>query len=93
MPANNIGRFGNSAVGNVPGIGTEAISASLIKSVTIREGVRAQGGIQAANLFNHVNYEQPSTVFNAGGFGQVSNVQSAEGSGPRAIQVTARVTF
>jgi hypothetical protein len=49
--------------------------------------------MQAANLFNHVNYEQPSTLFNAGGFGQVSNVQSAEGSGPRAIQVTARVTF
>jgi hypothetical protein len=93
VPANNIGRFGNSAVGSVPGIGTEAISASLIKSVTIREGIRAQGGIQAANLFNHVNYEQPATTFNAGGFGQVSNVQSAEGEGPRAIQVTARVTF
>jgi hypothetical protein len=93
VPPNNIGRFGNSSVGNVPGIGTEAISASLIKSVSIREGVRVQGGMQAANLFNHVNYEQPSTLFNAGGFGQVSNVQSAEGSGPRAIQVTARVTF
>ena len=93
VPANNIGRFGNSAVGGIPGIGTEAISASLIKSVTIREGVRVQGGMQAANLFNHVNYEQPATTFNTGGFGQVSNVQSAEGEGPRAIQVTARVTF
>jgi len=93
VPADNIGRFGNSAVGSVPGIGTEAISASLIKSVTIREGVHVQGGLQAANLFNHVNYEQPSTAFNVGGFGQVNNVQSAEGSGPRAVQVTARLTF
>jgi hypothetical protein len=93
VPQDNIGRFGNSAVGNIPGIGTEAISASLIKSVTIREGVRVQGGMQAANLFNHVNYDQPSTTFNTSGFGQVSNVQSAEGAGPRAIQVTARLTF
>ncbi len=93
VPADNIGRFGNSTVGSVPGIGTEAISASLIKSVTIREGMRVQGGVQAANLFNHVNYEQPSTAFNVGGFGQVNNVQGAEGAGPRAVQVTARFTF
>jgi hypothetical protein len=93
VPPDNIGRFGNSAVGNVPGIGTETISLSMIKSVNIREGVRAQGGIQAANLFNHTNYEQPNTTFNVGGFGQVYNVQGAEGAGPRAVQVTARVTF
>jgi hypothetical protein len=93
VPPNNIGRFGNSAVGSVPGIGTEAISFSLIKSVNVGEGVRVQGGIQAANLFNHVNYEQPNTTFNVGGFGQVYNVQGAEGAGPRAVQITARVTF
>ena len=93
VPPDNIGRFGNSAVGSVPGIGTEAISASLIKSVALREGMRLQGGVQAANLFNHINYEQPSTTFNAGGFGQVSNVQTAEGAGSRAVQVTARFTF
>jgi hypothetical protein len=93
VPADNIGRFGNAAVGSIPGIGTEVISASLIKTVTVKEGVHVQGGIQAANLFNHVNYEQPSTTFNVSGFGQVSNVQSAEGEGPRAVQITARVTF
>jgi hypothetical protein len=93
QPPDNIGRFGNSSVGNVPGIGTETISLSLIKSVNIKEGIRAQGGIQAANLFNHTNYEQPNTTFNVGGFGQVYNVQGAEGAGPRAVQVTARVTF
>ena len=93
VPSDNIGRFGNATVGSIPGIGTKAVSASLIKTVSIREGVNVQGGIQAANVFNHVNYEQPSTTFNVSGFGQVSNVQSAEGEGPRAVQITARITF
>ena len=92
-PESNIGRFGNSSVGNIPGIGTEVVSASLIKSVRIAEGVRAQVGAQVANLFNHVNLAQPSTSLVTGTYGTVSNVQTADGAGPRAIQITARVSF
>jgi hypothetical protein len=92
-PANNIGRFGTESVGSVPGIGTEVVSASLMKSVQIKEGIHFQFGAQAANLFNHVNYAQPNTTLTTSSYGTVSNVQTAEGAGPRAFQISARFTF
>jgi Carboxypeptidase regulatory-like domain/TonB dependent receptor len=93
-PANAIGRFGDSEAGAVVGPGTEAVSMSLIKSIPIRESVRAQVGVQVANLFNHPNFAPPANLtLGVSGFGQVTALQSAEGAGPRQIQLTARVTF
>ena len=92
-PANNIGRFGTASVGSIPGIGTEVVSASLMKTVQIKEGTSIQFGTQVANLFNHVNYAQPSTSLITGTYGTITNVQTAEGAGPRAFQITGRLTF
>ena len=93
VPPNNIGRFPTSPVGVATGPGTQSVSASLMKSLAITERLRFQVGGQAANLFNHANYATPNTTFNTSAFGTISNVQSAEGAGPRTIQVTARFTF
>jgi hypothetical protein len=93
VPKTNIGRYPTSPVGNVVGPGTQAISMSLTKSVRISESVRFQIGAQAANVLNHVNYAPPNTTFNTAPFGTISNVQSAEGAGPRQIQFTSRLTF
>jgi hypothetical protein len=93
VPKSNIGRYPTSPVGNVIGPGTEVMSMSLTKSVRIKEGVRFQIGAQAANILNHVNYANPNTTFNTAPFGTISNVQSAEGAGPRQIQITSRLTF
>jgi hypothetical protein len=93
VPPNNIGRFPTSGVGIANGPGTQSVSMSLMKAVAIRESVRFQIGAQAANLFNHPNYATPNTTFNTAAFGTISNVQSAEGAGPRVIQATARLTF
>jgi len=93
VPGNNIARYPTSPVGNLVGPGTQAISLSLKKSIVITEGVRLQLGGQAANLFNHVNYAPPNTTFNTASFGTISNVQSADGAGPRSLQVTASLTF
>jgi hypothetical protein len=93
VPANNIGRFGDASVGSIPGIGTEVVSASLMKRVQIKEGTTFQFGAQAANLFNHVNYAQPNTTLTTSAYGTVSNVQTAEGAGPRAFQISGRLTF
>src|SRR5262249_512879 len=93
VPKSNIGRYPTSPVGNVVGPGTQAISVSLTKSVRIKESVRFQIGAQAANLLNHVNYAPPNTTFNTAPFGTISNVQTAEGAGPRQIQITSRLTF
>jgi hypothetical protein len=92
-PANNIGRFGTASVGQIPGIGTEVVSASLMKYIQIKERTRIQFGTQVANLFNHVNYAQPSTSLITGTYGTITNVQTAEGAGPRAFQIVGRLTF
>jgi hypothetical protein len=93
VPPNNIGRYPTAPVGNITGPGTQAISLSLTKAVKFTETVRLQIGGQAANLLNHVNYAPPNTTFNTASFGTISNVQSAEGAGPRQLQITARFTF
>ncbi|HTW65606.1 MAG TPA: TonB-dependent receptor [Bryobacteraceae bacterium] len=93
IPPNNIGRFPDSPVGVATGPGTQSVSMSLMKSIPIRESMRFQIGAQAANLFNHANYAPPNTTLNTAAFGTISNVQSAEGAGPRVIQGTARFIF
>jgi hypothetical protein len=93
VPRSNIGRYPTSPVGNMQGPGTQAVSLSLTKSVRITESVRFQIGAQAANVLNHVNYAPPNTLFNTAAFGTISNVQTAEGAGPRQIQITSRLTF
>jgi hypothetical protein len=93
VPGNNIGRYPTAPVGNIVGPGTQAVSLSLTKMIRFTEGVRFQIGGQAANLLNHVNYAPPNTTFNTASFGTISNVQAADGAGPRQLQITARITF
>jgi len=93
-PGNNIGRFGNASQGDVVGPGTKVISASLIKSFSITEGVRMQIGAQVANLTNHPNYQPPANLnVDASAFGAITAMQTAEAGGPRQIQLTGRITF
>jgi hypothetical protein len=93
VPADNIGRFGNAAVGSIVGPGTDAVSLSLIKSVHITEQLQFQFGAQAANALNHRNYDVPSMAVDASGFGTISGLQSAEGAGPRNVEITGRISF
>jgi len=93
VPTTNIGRYPTSPVGAITGPGTEALSLSLTKSVVLREGLRLQLGGQAANFLNHPNYAPPNTTFNTAAFGTITALQSAEGAGPRQLQITARITF
>ncbi len=93
-PPNNIGRFADSSVGAVTGPGTQAVSLSLFKNVAITERIRVQIGASAANAFNHPNYDVPSNLtLGTAGFAQIGNLQSAEGAGPRSLQLSGRVNF
>ena len=48
-----------------------------------------QLGASAANAFNHPNYAVPGNLtVGTSGFAQVTEVQTAEGAGPRSIQLT-----
>jgi hypothetical protein len=94
VPDNNIGRYGTSLSGAVVGPGTDVVSISLIKNVYLTERLKLQFGAQVANLLNHPNYAPPSNLnLSNPGFGQITSMQSAEGAGPRQIQLTGRFTF
>ena len=93
IPANNIGRFGNEPIGAVNGPGTQAVSLSMFHTFTFTERLRLRFGVSAANAFNHPNYGNPALTLNASTFGTITSLQSAEGAGPRQLQLTGRITF
>ena len=96
VPPNNTGTWPTAPVGDVAGPGTQVVSLSMFKTVPLRERVRMQVGASAANLLNHPNYSTPNLSFGTPPFGTVSSLQGAssgEGSGPRSLQLGARVTF
>jgi hypothetical protein len=93
IPPNNIGRDPNSPIGAVVGPGTQAVSASLFKSVQFTERVRLQVGVAAANLLNHLNLGNPNLNFNTAAFGTITSTQTAEGAAARSVQLSARITF
>ncbi len=94
-PANNIGRFGDAQNGSVQGPSTKSVSLSLLKRIPFTETMRLEIGAQVSNVFNHPNYNPPGNLNMSvpDGFGTISSLQSAEGAGPRQIQLTGRFTF
>lgn len=93
LPPANAGRFGNAAVGSVVGPGTDAVSLSLIKSIKITEQLQFQFGAQASNALNHRNYDVPQMFVDDPAFGTISGLQTAEGAGPRNVEITGRISF
>jgi hypothetical protein len=96
VPPNNTGTWPTEGVGMFTGPGTQVVSLSMFKSVPFNERVRMQVGVSAANLFNHPNYSTPNLSFGTAAFGTISSLQGAstgEGSGPRSLQIGARLTF
>jgi hypothetical protein len=88
-----IGRFGNAPVGGVVGPGTDNFSLSLMKNFTLVEKSKFQLGVEAANVFNHRNYEPPNMQVDSSGFGSITALQTAEGAGPRSLELSGRITF
>jgi len=89
-----IGRFGDETSGSIVGPGTQAVSLSLIKRFTIKERARMEVGMQVSNAFNHANYAPPlNLTLGVPAFGQITSLQTAEGAGPRQLQLTGRITF
>ena len=93
-PGNNIGRWGNASAGSVVGPGTKLLSLSLLKRIQIAESSRFEIGAQVSNVFNHPNYgPPPNMTVGIPAFAALTYMQSAEGAGPRAMQLVARFTF
>jgi hypothetical protein len=88
-----IGRFGNAPVGGVIGPGTIGFSMSLRKDFALWEKTKFEFSAEAANIFNHRNYEPPNMQADADGFGVSPELQTAEGAGPRSLELAARINF
>jgi Carboxypeptidase regulatory-like domain len=94
IPDDNRGYFGTAGVGSVVGPGTANFSFSLIKSFDLTEKTKFQFSAEAANAFNHRNYEPPNMQVDAAGvFGTITGLQTAEGGGPRSLQLSGRIAF
>ena len=93
IPADNRGYFGTASVGSVVGPGTEVFSMSLRKELALYEHTRLEVSIEAANVFNHRNYEPPNMQLDSGAFGAIPELQTAEGAGPRNLQLGGRIVF
>jgi hypothetical protein len=93
-PGANIGRQGTARVGSIIGDGTNTFSMSLMKSISFSEPVKLQIGTQVQNLFNRHNYDVPASLDIAtSNYGQITSVQAKDNAGPRAVSLTARLSF
>ena len=68
-------------------------SLSLMKSVALTRRAKLQLSVEAANVFNHRNYEPPNMQVDSSGFGSITALQTAEGAGPRSLELTGRIVF
>jgi hypothetical protein len=94
IPAANRGYFGNASVGSVVGPGTQDFSLSLMKVIALKEQTSFHFSVEAANVLNHRNYEPPNMqVDNPEGLGTITALQTAEGAGPRSLELTGRFSF
>jgi hypothetical protein len=92
-PRSNIGRFGMAGPGQLIGPQTRVFSAKLQKRFHLRESSYFQIEGAATNLFNHTNFGLPARNLSASTFGRITTTQSAEGAGPRNLQVGLRINF
>ncbi len=85
---NAIGHFGNSGRYTVQGPGMINWDFSLIKNVQVSERVSTQIRGEFFNVFNHVNYNNPSATLGYGSFGHIYSDYS-----PRTVQLGIKVIF
>lgn len=69
-------RFGNSGRNNIVGPGLATADASLAKSFPgFHEGHRSWFRLEAFNVFNHANYDQPdANISNANSVGTINSI-------------------
>jgi hypothetical protein len=75
-------------------IGTPATQPYISPLPLIAPISRFQIGAAASNALNHPNYASPSNLsVGTAGFSSITNVQSQDAGGPRAIQITSHLRF
>jgi hypothetical protein len=92
-----VGRFGNSARGVIVGPGLANVNFGLYRNFKLLEKGNLQFRMTATNFFNHPNFANPNTNISSSVVGTITGLQGGRfdtlGSGPRVVQVGARVDF
>jgi len=83
------GSDGNTRRDNFSGPGSKSVDASLFRNFKLWEGVQLQGRVEATNVFNFVNPNNPtSSINNAKTAGTITGAETM-----RQLQVGARILF
>jgi hypothetical protein len=82
------GTYGTMGVSNVLGPGTITIDTNLTRSFQIREKQSVEFRVEAFNLPNHVNPDDPTVVLTNARFGQILSAKA-----PRIIQLALKYVF
>ena len=93
----NIGRFGNSGINVLEGPGLNSQNLSIRKRFRLTERLQFDLMALCGNLFNHPNFSSPSSTIDVPGAGIITGQHdryfSGEKSGPRVIEIRARLEF
>ncbi len=68
-------------------------SLSATKGFDLGERTKLLLTLEAANAFNHRNYEPPNMQVDSTAFGSITALQTAEGAGARSVELAGRITF
>lgn len=78
VPTNDepLGTYGNSRRGMIYGPAFADTDASILKLFTLPESLKLQFRLETFNTFNQVNFSNPNSTVNSGGFGQIQSANS-----------------
>jgi hypothetical protein len=93
IPADNIGRFGNAAVGSLIGPKTNVFSMTIGKNFPIAGSSRMRFEAAFSNLFDTENFGLPNRNVRSGQFGLITNTQTVDQAAPRTVQFSLRYSF
>ncbi len=82
------GTFGNAGRNTVEGPGYQNVNLALMKLVSLGTRARVQLRVEAFNLFNRTNFNQPDNFLGSPTFGRILSAQS-----PRRVQLGMKALF
>ncbi|MBY0506248.1 MAG: carboxypeptidase regulatory-like domain-containing protein [Bryobacteraceae bacterium] len=83
-----VNQFGNQGVNILRAAGRISLNTSLLRDITLREGLKLQFRGEAFNVFNHANFGLPGQILGNADFGVIGAAAA-----PRQLQLGMRCVF
>jgi hypothetical protein len=94
--AGSLGNLGRNAI---YGPSFFSIDPSAFKEFAIKEHLKAQFRVEVFNVLNWTNFANPTTTFNSGSFGTITNTRNGSGAPglgfgePRNVQFALKLVW